>query len=114
MSTEYGLLITVEAAAGRHDDVAHFLRDQLKVVQAESGTATWYSYRITDALFGVYATFADDDARRAHLDGEFVAGLTASPGTPSPGHRASRSSASSRASAEPSTPPPDRRRPLSP
>lgn len=75
MTMNYGLLVTLEAKEGRQDELAQFLRDSIEPVMGEPGTTTWYSYRITDSLFGIYDTFADEAARDAHLSGEVAAAL---------------------------------------
>lgn len=80
MAAEHGVLVTLEAGTDRQDEVARFLREGLTSVLSEIGTTTWYSYRITESLFGVYATFADAESRRAYLDGEFAKNLDAAAG----------------------------------
>ena len=36
---------------------------------------TWYAYRITETQFGIFDTFFDDEARRAHLSREVAQAL---------------------------------------
>ncbi|BBG03854.1 MULTISPECIES: putative quinol monooxygenase [Pseudonocardia] len=76
----YGLQVTLEAKDGRQEDLAQFLRDSLTPVLGEPGTTTWYSYRITDSLFGIYDTFPDEAARDAHLSGEVATALQGAAG----------------------------------
>lgn len=71
-----GLLVTLEAKPGKQDQVAAFLNNGLIPVTRESGTATWYAFRITDTTFGIYDTFYDENGRQAHLSGEVAEALS--------------------------------------
>ena len=42
---------------------------------AEGGTVTWYAFKINDASYGIFDTFATDDARTAHINGQIPAAL---------------------------------------
>ncbi len=70
-----GLLVRLEAKPGKEDDVAKFLDSGLQIVQGEPGTVTWYAIRLGPSTFGIFDTFADDDGRQAHLNGQVAAAL---------------------------------------
>ena len=42
---------------------------------AEGGTVTWYAFRVSDTGYGIFDTFADDDGRTAHINGQIPAAL---------------------------------------
>ena len=42
---------------------------------AEEGTVTWYAFRISDTSYGIFDTFATDDGRTAHINGQIPAAL---------------------------------------
>jgi quinol monooxygenase YgiN len=70
-----GLLVRVEAKAGKEEEVAEFLRDGLSIVQDEPGTVTWFAIRLGDSSFAIFDAFGDDAARRAHLGGRLGTAL---------------------------------------
>ncbi|MGL5909109.1 MAG: putative quinol monooxygenase, partial [Phycicoccus sp.] len=75
MTTDRGLLATLEAREGREHDLAAFLRNGREIALAETGTVTWYAFRIDDRTFGIFDTFPDEDARQAHLTGAMPAAI---------------------------------------
>ncbi|GEN11805.1 Quinol monooxygenase YgiN [Myxococcus fulvus] len=72
-----GLLVRLEAKAGKEADVQRFLEGGLPVVQAEPATAQWFALRLGPSTFGIFDTFADDAGRDAHLAGKVAAALMA-------------------------------------
>ncbi|HEY6748263.1 MAG TPA: antibiotic biosynthesis monooxygenase [Mycobacteriales bacterium] len=75
MSVKFGILATLEAKPGRGDDLAVFLRQGRELAVAESGTVTWYAFRLGETTYGIFDTFDDEDGRSAHLNGEIPAAL---------------------------------------
>lgn len=76
MATEQkALLARLHAKPGKEDEVAAFLKSALPMAQAEDGTVKWYALQLDDSTFGIFDTFADDDGRQAHLDGDIAAAL---------------------------------------
>jgi quinol monooxygenase YgiN len=73
--TDVGLLVRVEAKAGKADDVAAFLAGAVDLVRDEPQTKTWFAIRLGPTTFGIFDTFADEDGRRAHLSGRVAAAL---------------------------------------
>jgi quinol monooxygenase YgiN len=75
MSVRFGLLATLEAKPGRGDDLAAFLQQGRELAVAETGTVTWYAFKISDSTYGIFDTFEDEDGRQAHLNGQIPAAL---------------------------------------
>lgn len=75
MNVKYGLLARLEARPGRAGEVSELLESARELALAEPGTVTWYAFRMGDNTFGVFDTFADEEARRAHLAGEIPIAL---------------------------------------
>ena len=69
------LWVRLEAKPEREEDLEHFLRASLSLVQQEPGTITWYAIRLGPTTFGIFDTFADESGRQAHLSGKIAAGL---------------------------------------
>ena len=75
MSVRYGLLATLEAKPGRGGDLAAFLTKGRELAAAETGTVTWYAFKISDTTYGIFDTFDDEAGRQAHLTGQIPAAL---------------------------------------
>lgn len=70
-----GILLKIEAKAGKEQEVAEFLKSATPLVQEEPGTINWYGFRINQTTFGVFDTFQGDEARQAHLGGKVAEAL---------------------------------------
>jgi len=71
------ILVQLEAKPGKEDEVEQFLKSALPLVQAETGTTTWYALKMGPSKFGIFDTFADEKGRNAHLGGEVAKALFA-------------------------------------
>jgi quinol monooxygenase YgiN len=71
------ILVLLEAKPGKEDEVEKFLKSALPLVQAETGTTTWYALKMGPSKFGIFDTFPDENARNAHLGGEVAKALFA-------------------------------------
>jgi len=71
------ILVQLEAKPGKEDAVEKFLKSALPLVQAETGTTTWYALKMGPSKFGIFDTFADEKGRNAHLGGEVAKALFA-------------------------------------
>ena len=71
------ILVQLEAKPGKEDEVEKFLRSALPLVQAETGTTTWYALKMGPSKFGIFDTFRDEAGRNAHLTGEIAKALFA-------------------------------------
>ncbi|WP_194924226.1 putative quinol monooxygenase [Catenulispora pinisilvae] len=77
MTVKLGLLATLEAKAGKGDELGVFLRAGRELALAEEGTVTWYAFQIDQTHYGIFDTFETEDARAAHLAGDIPAALAA-------------------------------------
>jgi len=75
MSVDRGLLALLEAKPGMGDQLADFLRQGRELAMAETGTVTWYAFKISDTTYGIFDTFEGEDDRQAHLNGPIPAAL---------------------------------------
>lgn len=75
MTVDRGLLALLEAKPGKGDELADFLRQGRELAVAESGTVTWYAFRLSDTTYGIFDTFEGEDDRQAHLNGQIPAAL---------------------------------------
>jgi quinol monooxygenase YgiN len=72
---KYALYVHLKAKPGKEADVENFLADALPLVQAESGTKTWYAIKEGEASYAIFDTFEEEAAREAHLNGKVAAAL---------------------------------------
>jgi len=75
MSVDRGLLALLEAKPGKGAELAAFLQQGRELAVAETGTVTWYAFRLSETTYGIFDTFADEDGRQAHLNGQIPAAL---------------------------------------
>lgn len=74
---KHALLAQVEAKPGKEAEVEKFLRGALPLAQKEPGTRTWYAWKLSSNVFGIFDTFDDEAGRDAHLNGEIAKALMA-------------------------------------
>jgi quinol monooxygenase YgiN len=77
MAVDRGVLAILEAKPGKGDELASFLRQGQGLAAQESGTVTWYAFRISDTSYGIFDTFENEEGRQAHLNGQIPAALAA-------------------------------------
>lgn len=77
MDIRYAFVARIEAKPDKAEDVASLLTGALPLAQAEAGTVNWYAARTSPTTFWIFDTFGDEDARRAHINGEIAAALVA-------------------------------------
>ena len=70
-----GLLVTLEARAGKEADAEVFLRTAQPLALDEKGTLKWYAFRLGPRKFGIFDTFANEAGRNTHLTGEIAKAL---------------------------------------
>ena len=75
-----GILVVLEAKAGKEQEVETFLKSALPLAQAETQTVGWYAFKLGPSTFGIFDTFADQSGRDAHLSGEIAKALFAKAG----------------------------------
>jgi quinol monooxygenase YgiN len=72
-----GLLVTLEARAGKEADAEAFLKSAQPLALDEKGTLKWYAIKLGPRKFGIFDTFANEAGRNAHLTGEIAKALGA-------------------------------------
>jgi quinol monooxygenase YgiN len=72
-----GLLVQLQAKAGKEAVVAKFLADALALANQEAGTLVWFALQTGPSTFAIFDAFADDAGRKAHLSGPIAAALMA-------------------------------------
>jgi quinol monooxygenase YgiN len=70
----------LEAKPGKEKEVEEFLKSALPLAQAEPGTVSWYAIKMGPGKYGIFDTFADENGRNAHLNGEIAKALFARAG----------------------------------
>src|SRR3974390_3757373 len=73
--SKVALYVPLEAKPGKEKEVAEFLRTALPLVDAESGTVTWFAIQEGPSRFAIFDTFNDEAGREAHLNGKVAAAL---------------------------------------
>jgi hypothetical protein len=72
-----GLLVTLEARAGKEAEAEAFLKSAQPLAVKEKGTLKWYAFKLGTAKFGIFDTFANEAGRNAHLMGDIAKALGA-------------------------------------
>jgi quinol monooxygenase YgiN len=72
-----GILVVLEAKAGKEKELEDFLKSALPLAQAEPKTVRWYALKLDRSRFGIFDTFADAAGRDAHLAGDIAKALFA-------------------------------------
>ena len=72
-----GLLVRLEARAGKEADAEAFLKSAQPLALNEKGTLKWYAIRLGPRKFGIFDTFANEAGRNAHLNGDIAKALGA-------------------------------------
>ncbi|MGA8621972.1 MAG: antibiotic biosynthesis monooxygenase [Candidatus Sulfotelmatobacter sp.] len=70
----------LEAKAGKEKELEQFLKSALPLAEREAGTVTWYAIKLGPGKYGIFDTFADENGRNAHLNGEIAEALFAKAG----------------------------------
>ena len=70
-----GLLVRLEAKAGKDREVEEFLRSALSIVQREPATAAWFAIKFGRSEYGIFDVFQDNAGREAHLAGPVARAL---------------------------------------
>lgn len=71
------LLTRFESRDGGDEAVHQFLLSAKALVEKETATTTWFALRFGRGEFGIFAAFADDEARRLHNDGGVASSVQA-------------------------------------
>ena len=69
------ILATIEAKPEHAADVEALLNSAITLANQEAKTITWYAFNLGGTRFGIFDTFADDEGRQAHLNGDIAKAL---------------------------------------
>jgi quinol monooxygenase YgiN len=72
-----GLLVRLEAKAGKEDELGKFLAGALPLANQEAQTTVWFALKIGPSTFGIFDGFPSDQGRTAHIEGQIAAALFA-------------------------------------
>ncbi|MGA8869680.1 MAG: antibiotic biosynthesis monooxygenase [Candidatus Acidiferrales bacterium] len=67
----------LEAKPGKEKEVEEFLKAAQPLAEREAGTLTWYAIKMGPGKYGIFDTFADENGRNVHLNGEIAKALMA-------------------------------------
>jgi quinol monooxygenase YgiN len=70
----------LEAKPGKEKEVEAFLKSALPLAEREPDTVTWYAIKMGPGKYGIFDTFADENGRNAHLNGDIAKALFAKAG----------------------------------
>jgi quinol monooxygenase YgiN len=70
-----GLIVRLEAKAGKEEELAAFLLDAVPLVRDEPETVAWFAVRTAESSFAIVDVFPDEAGRQAHLGGAVAAAL---------------------------------------
>lgn len=73
--SKLGLLVRLEAKAGKEKAVEELITNALSLAVREANTTTWYAFRINKSTFGIYDTFQNEEGRKSHLSGKIAQAL---------------------------------------
>jgi len=65
----------LESKPGKEQEVEEFLKSAQPLAQREAGTISWYAIKMGPGKYGIFDTFADENGRNAHLNGEIAKAL---------------------------------------
>lgn len=74
-SEKLGLFVIVNAKPEKANDVKQFLMGALPLANQEADTKSWYAFQIDETTFGIFDTFAHEEGRNAHLNGDIAKAL---------------------------------------
>lgn len=77
MDTPYAFVARLEAKPDKAADLAALLKSAQALAEAEAGTVAWYAAQTSATTFWIFDTFASQDARQAHIQGEIAKALMA-------------------------------------
>jgi hypothetical protein len=75
MTVKLGLLALLEAKPHKGPDLGAFLEAGRALAVAETGTVTWYAFKISETEYGIFDSFETEEARQAHLNGQIPTAL---------------------------------------
>src|SRR3982750_2313032 len=65
----------LEAKPGKERELEEFLKSAQPLAEREPDTVSWYAIKMGPGRYGIFDTFADENGRNAHLNGEVAKAL---------------------------------------
>jgi quinol monooxygenase YgiN len=65
----------LEAKPGKERELEEFLKSAQPLAEREPDTVSWYAIKMGPGRYGIFDTFADENGRNAHLNGEIAKAL---------------------------------------
>jgi quinol monooxygenase YgiN len=75
--SKLAIWVQLEAKAGKEKELEEFLKSAQPLAEREPGTVSWYAIKMGPGKYGIFDTFADENGRTAHLNGEVAKALFA-------------------------------------
>ena len=72
--SKLALWVELEAKPGKENELEEFLKSAQPLAEREPRTVTWYAIKMGGARYGIFDTFAEENGRNAHLNGEIAKG----------------------------------------
>jgi quinol monooxygenase YgiN len=69
--------VQLEAKPGKERELEEFLKSAQPLAEREPETVSWYAIKMGPGKYGIFDTFADENGRNAHLNGEIAKALFA-------------------------------------
>ena len=69
--------VQLEAKSGKEKEVEEFLKSAQPLAEREPGTISWYAIKLAPGKYGIFDTFADENGRNVHLNGDIAKALFA-------------------------------------
>jgi quinol monooxygenase YgiN len=74
---QLALLAVLQSKPGKEKEVEDFLKSAQPLALREGGTTTWYALKIAPSKYAIFDTFANEEDRNAHLNGDIAKALFA-------------------------------------
>ncbi len=74
-NTKLAILANIEAKPQHAADVEALLSGAIELANQEAGTTSWYAFKLSETRFGIFDTFANEEGRQAHLNGDIAKAL---------------------------------------
>ncbi|HTX42555.1 MAG TPA: antibiotic biosynthesis monooxygenase [Acidobacteriaceae bacterium] len=74
---KFALYASLEPKPGKEAELEAFLKQGAELARKEPATVTWYALKEDEGHYSIFDTFADEEGRQAHLNGEIAKALMA-------------------------------------
>ena len=71
------VIVAYRPKPGKEKELEDFLKSAQPLAEREPQTISWYAIKMGPDKYGIFDTFADENGRNAHLNGEIAKALFA-------------------------------------